>query len=393
MTRTPPHILTLVALTAVSALSANVFLPSLNGMARYFDVPYPVMQLSVTAYLGASALVQLLAGPLSDRYGRRVVMLGALGVFLLASAGTLVAPNAGWFLACRMAQAAVTTGFVLSRAVVRDVVGPERSASLIGYVTMGMALVPMLSPILGGQLEELYGWRASFLLLLVLGVVVFLWTWRDMGETLQGTGLPMRAQFVRYPILARSVRFWGYCVAATLNAGAFYAYLGGAPFVAEQVFGLTPAVMGYWFAAPSTGYLLGNAAAGRFSGLIGMNRMVLLGSSITFAAMSLVLAYDLAAELRPFLFFGAVALMGLGNGMALPNAIAGMMAVRPELAGTASGFGGALMVAGGAGLAALAGVMLVPGAGAVPLLAIMAGSAGGAVLAILWVMRRTARLS
>ena len=376
---------TLVALAGIAALSMNVFLPSLPGMARYFGVDYGLMQLSVSAYLAASAVVQLLVGPISDRWGRRPVMLGALAIFLAASAGTLLAPNAGWFLVMRMIQAVVTTGLVLSRAVVRDMVAGPAAASRIGYVTMGMSVVPMLAPILGGALDQLWGWKASFTAMLALGVAVFVLAWVDMGETARG-GLSLRAQIKAYPVLARSGRFWGYAGAATLASGAFFAYLGGAPFVGETVFHLSPAEVGYWFAAPSIGYLLGNFASGRWSILVGMDRMILWGAVVTVAALAVSLTADLAQLHHPLMFFGAVAFMGLGNGMVMPNANAGMMSVRPELAGTASGLGGAMAVAGGAALAALAGYFLVPGAGATPLLVIMLLSALGSLGAILAVM-------
>lgn len=391
-TRTPPHILTLVALSGLAALSMNVFLPSLPGMARYFNVEYPVMQLSVSAYLATSAVLQLLIGPLSDRFGRRPVTIAGLAFFLAASIGTLLAPTAGWFLFFRMMQATVVTGIVLSRAAIRDMVDGDRSASLIGYVTMGMSVVPMIAPVIGGVLDETFGWKANFSMLAILGAAVLLLVWVDMGETAKGGGLPLSRQLASYPALARSVRFWGYSLAGTLASGAFFAYLGGAPFIGETVFHLSPAKVGYWFAAPSIGYMLGNYLSGRHAARIGINRMILNGSLVTVTAISAALAADLAGLHQPLIFFGAVAFMGLGNGMVLPSATAGMMNVRPELAGTASGLGGAMMLAGGAALAALSGAMLGEGSGAAPLLAIMAGSGLSGVLAILWVMRRESQI-
>lgn len=390
--RTPPHLLTLVALSGVSALSMNVFLPSLPGMARDFGVEYGVMQLSVSAYIGASAVLQLLGGPLSDRFGRRPVVIWGLVGFLLATIGTLMATTATTFLVFRLLQSVITVCMLVPRAVVRDLYDGDRAASMLGYVTMGMAVVPMMAPVAGGVLDELFGWQANFAAMGVLGIAVLILAWRDMGETVRGGGLSLRAQMANYPVLARSHRFWGYCLAATLSSGAFFAYLGGAPFVGEQVFGLTPAQVGYWFAAPSIGYVLGNFLSARFSPLVGLNLMILMGTVVCLAALSLALLIDLAGPVIPLVFFGAIALMGLGNGMVLPNANAGMMSVRPELAGTASGLGGALAVGGGAVLSALAGALLQPGSGATPLLVIMCVSSLGALLAILWVYRRERQL-
>lgn len=390
--RTPPHTLTLVALSGVSALSMNVFLPSLPGMARDFQVDYGYMQLSVSAYIGMTALLQLLAGPISDRYGRRPVVLTGLVIFLLATVGTLLAPTAGMFLTFRLLQSAIAVCMLIPRAVIRDLYDGSRAASMIGYVTMGMSVVPMFAPVIGGILDEAIGWQSNFAMMGGLALLVLVLAWRDMGETVRDGGLSLRQQVKNYPRLARSVRFWGYCGAATFSAGCFFAYLGGAPFVGQNVFGLTPAEVGYFFMAPSIGYLIGNFFSARFTGHFGINRMIVAGTITCLLALLPALAADLAGIVNPWIFFGAIAVTGLGNGMVLPNANAGMMSVRPELAGTASGLGGALTVAGGAALSALAGALLTPGAGATPLLVIMVASAAGGVVAIVWVLRREKRL-
>lgn len=386
-----PSLLTLVSITGTGALSMNIFLPSLPGMAQEFGVSYATMQLSVSAFLGVSAVLQLLCGPISDRFGRRPVVLGAFGIFLLATLGTLLASSAGWFLFFRMLQAVVTVGFVLSRAVIRDLYPAERAASMIGLVTMAMSLVPMIAPTIGGVLDEGFGWKASFISMGLAGAGVFILCWFNLTETARGGGIPMRQQIATYPILGRSQRFWGYALAAMLSAGAFYAYLGGAPFVGQSVLHLTPAEVGYWFAAPSIGYALGNFVSVRWSTRIGMNRMILAGAVISTVPLGLALLIDAMGGQSPLVFFGAVAFMGMGNGMLLPNANAGMMSVRPELAGTASGLGGSMSVAGGAGLAALAGMFLHDDAGAGPLLTIMVLVSAGAICCALWVLARERR--
>ena len=385
--------MTLVALSGMGALSMNIFLPSLPGMARDFDVDYAIMQLSVSAYIGASAVIQLLAGPVSDRFGRRPVALVGLVIFALATVGTLIAPNATMFLLFRLIQAMVSVCLLLSRAAVRDIYDDARAASMIGYVTMGMAVVPMLAPMIGGVLDEAFGWRANFAMMGILGLMTLALVWRDMGETVRGGGLPMRQQIANYPILARSYRFWGYCLAATLSSGCFFAFLGGAPFVGEQVFGLTPAQVGYFFGAPSVGYLAGNFMSGRFTAQVGLNRMILYGALVCLVAMGVSLLATLAGMISPLVFFGAIAFMGLGNGLVIPNTNIGMMSVRPELAGPASGLGGALAVAGGAVLSALAGALLQPGSGATPLQVIMFASAAGSLVSVLWVLRRERQLA
>jgi len=389
--RTPPHILTLVAMAGLSALTMNVFLPSLPGMAVFFGVPYAQMQLAVTLYLGLSAALQIILGPLSDRYGRRPVLLASGAIFLVASLGTILAPTVEVFLVCRMAQAVIASGLVLSRAIVRDMVPDAEAASMIGYVTMGMSIVPMIGPVLGGILDEAFGWQANFSLLLVLGVAVVTLVYFDLGETATRRQASFAAQVRLYPILFTSRRFWGYAVAAMGASGAFFSYLGGAPFVGGVVFGLSPAEVGIYFAIPAAGYGLGNFLSGRFSARVGMDRMVLAGSCVLGAGMATSLGLSLAGLSNATVFFALVSTVGIGNGMTLPNATAGMMSVRPDLAGTASGLGGVLTIGGGAAMSAVAGLLLVPGSSEVALLALMFASAVVSVVATVAVIFRDRR--
>lgn len=388
----PPKIITLILLAGLSALTMNIFLPSLPGMAAYFDAPYALMQLSVALYLALSAVLQILIGPISDRYGRRMVVLASIGLFLIATIGTLMAQSAEVFLVFRMAQAVVAAGMVLSRAVVRDMVSDDEAASMIGYVTMGMSLVPMIGPVIGGYLDAAFGWHANFGLLLGLGVVVFALSWADLGETAVPKKISFAAQMRSYPTLLTSRRFLGYSGAAAFSSGCFYAYLGGAPYVGNVVFGLDSQQIGVLFAITAVGYAAGNYLAGRFSRRLGLNRMVLIGTSITTAGMALLLLVTLLGLSGPVVFFGLQITMGLGNGVALPSANAGILSVRPEFAGTASGLGGALMIGGGAGLAALAGALLPPGSTEVPLIVLMLTTSVASVLCILAVIRRARSL-
>jgi MFS transporter, DHA1 family, multidrug resistance protein len=389
---TPPKIITLILLAGLSALTMNIFLPSLPGMAAYYGVPYGVMQQSVALYLALSAALQIVIGPISDRLGRRKVLIWSLILFLLATIGTLLAPTATVFLIFRMAQAVIASGMVLSRAVVRDMVADERAASMIGYVTMGMSLVPMIGPVIGGFLDDIYGWKANFTLLLILGFGTLALVWADLGETATVRRVSMMDQVRTYPTLLTSRRFWGYALSAAFASGCFFAFLGGAPFVGDKLFGLSSTEVGALFALTAIGYAVGNFFAGRYSVRVGMNRMILLGCLVTTFGMALLLLLTLAALSGPVVFFGLTVFMGLGNGICLPNANAGMLSVRPDLAGTASGLGGAILIGGGAALAAIAGILLHPGATELPLILLMLGSSLASVVAILFVIRRARQI-
>lgn len=390
--RTPPHIATLILMAGLSALTMNIFLPSLPGMAAWFDAPYSLMQLSVALYLALSAVLQIVIGPVSDRFGRRKVLLVSLSLFLIATVGTLLAPDATTFLVFRMAQAVIAAGMVLSRAVVRDMVPDAQAASMIGYVTMGMSIVPMIGPVIGGVLDETFGWQANFALLLILGLLTLALIWADLGETATIRRISFMDQVRTYPALLKSRRFWGYVGCASFASGSFFAYLGGAPYVGNVVFGLSSSEIGILFAITAVGYAAGNFIAGRFSVRLGMNRMVLMGSLVTVAGLGLLLLLTLAGFHSAYIFFGSTIAVGLGNGMTLPNANAGMLSIKPELAGTASGLGGAIQIGGGAALAALAGALLTEGATEMPLVLLMLASSVLSVLSILAVIRRARSL-
>lgn len=387
---TPPHIVTLVLLTGISAMSMNIFLPSLPGMAAYFQADYALVQLSVSGYLAVTAGMQLIMGPLSDRYGRRPVIIGSISVFLAATVACIFAPDIETFLMFRMCQAAIATGFVLSRAIVRDMVEPDAAASMLGFVTMGMALVPMVSPMIGGLLDQAFDWRANFVAMFLAGLVL-LWIVRtDLGETNRNRSVSLTAQFRAYPELVRSRRFWGYALTAAFTSGAFFTVLGGAPYVASEVLNLDPALLGFYFGFIALGYMSGNYLSGRLTQRVGLDRMMMFGTMFSLGALVIGWAFLLAGILHPLTLFGPVLLVGVGNGLTLPSANAGTVSVRPHLAGSASGLGGTLMVGGGAALSAVTGFLLGRVGEVWPLLFMMTLSAGMALAMSLWV-RQVAR--
>ena len=385
---TPPHILTLVLVAGVPALSLNIFLPSLPSMARHFGVEYHLIQLSVSLYLAMTAVVQLMIGPLADRYGRRSVLLLVTAIFVVASVGTILAPGYVSFMICRMAQAAIAVGFVLSRAIVRDMVAEDQAASMIGYVTMGMSVVPMAGPVIGGALDEIFGWQATFALLALSGIGLFALIWADLGETGGRRQTSFLDQAREYPDLFRSQRFWGYCLSAAFASGAFFSYLGGAPFVGSEIFGLSPAALGIYFGAPAVGYMAGNFLSGLFSVRVGLNRMMLAGALVTLAGMTVLALVTLAGFVTPLIFFGFTGLIGFGNGILLPSANAGMLSVRPALAASAAGIGGALLIGLGAALSAMAGAVLTPTSGPMPLILLMLVTSALSLACAIWVILR-----
>ena len=219
---------------------------------------------------------------------------------------------------------------------------------MIGYVTMGMSVSPMLGPALGGVLDDIYGWRASFLLLGTLGAVALLVTMQRLPETNQTRGRPLSAQLHAYRILLTSPAYWVFAGTGSLAAAIFFGFLGGGPAIASNHLSMSASAYGLWFAACAAGYMFGNFIAGRFSRQWGIARMILAGALIALGgAVMPGILLGMGLQL-PLALFGPTFFIGMGNGMTIPNATAGAVSVKPDAAGAASGLMGSLQVGTGA---------------------------------------------
>lgn len=378
-------------MAGASVMAMNVFLPVLPLLARDLGVSDAGAQTVLTLYLAATGLMQLFIGPLSDRYGRRPVVLWSIVVFIIGSAVCLLSQSIEMLLFGRLLQASSAACMALSRAIVRDMHGRAKAASMIGYITMAMAVMPMISPTLGGFVGEAYGWRATFWVLLAVGFAILVLTWFDLGETHAPAKSSISRQIADYRELMALPPIWGYIATATLGAGAYFSFLGGAPFIGINIAGLSPAQLGPYFALVALGYMGGNFVSGRFSERIGIEPMMLYGSLVTVIGPLLTMFLMLSFTPRAEFLFVPMMFVGFGNGMTLPNATAGAVSVRPELAGSASGLAGALQIGIGALLATLAGALITVQNIAMPLYFVMLLSTLGATLSAFWMWRRAKR--
>lgn len=383
--RSAPHLNTLILLTAMSVLSLNMFLPSLSAIADDFGVDYAVANLSMGAFLAVTVVLQVIIGPLSDRYGRRPVMLIGMVVFTLGSVWCFWAQDIVGFLAGRMLQAAGVVGIALSRAVVRDMHGPKEAASMLGYISMVMAIAPMTGPTIGGFLHEAFGWRSNFAVYGLIGAGLLWLTWRDLGETNTNRAATMGEQFVTYPELLKSRRFWGYALCSSLSVGAFYIYITGIVLVGVAVFGLRPTTVGMTVGAIAVGFSLGSFLSGRLAKRVPLWTLMIGGRVVGLVGLSVGFVIVLAGFVHPVSYVGAVIFVGLGNGLTLPSTNSGAMSVRPKLAGSASGLSGAMSVAMGAALTSLTGAVLTPENGAVLMMAMMVAVIAASLLCALYV--------
>lgn len=345
-------------MSAIGPMALNIFMPSMPGLARHFRVDYGLVQLTLTFYLIGLGLAQLVYGPLSDRYGRRPVLLWGLGIFCVGSLLCALAPSIEMLMIGRAFQAiGGCSGLVLGRAIIRDLYDRDRSAAMIGYVTMAMSLAPMFSPALGGYLDTLFGWRASFAFCALAGIIVLISVIFTLPETLAepGLGEGIGAMLRGYGSLLRSPAFCGYALQTAFTSGMFFAFIAGAPFVVVTVMGEPPSSYGLWFMIVSVGYFAGNFCTGRFAVRLGVDRMIAIGAVIgLFGVLALAAIGWLGLLTLPGLFL-PMAVVALSNGLTLPNGTAGAVSVNPRAAGAAAGLSGALQMLVGAGAAVLVG--------------------------------------
>ena len=355
-----PAIVNLIAIAAIGPLALNIFAPSMPGMQEVFGVSYGTIQLTITLYLFGTAIAQLLYGPLSDRFGRRPVLLCGLGLFLIGSLASAFAPSILWLLIARTIQAVGgCAGLVLGRAIVRDMHSREKSASMIGYITVGMVVVPMIAPLIGGFLDEWFSWRAGFLFVAVAGLIVLIATVFQLPETnFNLRPMPgLRGILLSYESLVRSRDFRNYALNATFTSAAFFAFLTGGPFVAIELMGQSKSTYGVCFVFVACGYMSGNFLTGRLAERLGTDRMITIGSGLSLTGAALMCAFALFDNINLFTIFGPMALVTFGNGLSLPSATAGGVSVNPNIAGAAAGLSGFLQMSVSAGVTLFVGYL------------------------------------
>lgn len=383
----------LTALVAFGALSTDLYLPSLPSILVAFDSNSAEVQLTLSVFLCGFAVSQIVYGPLSDRFGRRPVLISGLAIYLGGSLACAVAPGIWWLVAARFVQAVgACAGVVLGRAVVRDIYGRERAAKALSYLGMAMALAPALGPILGGYLEVWFGWRVNFLVLVAFGASCLLGTilllsetnrWRDPAAT--NVGRMAR----NYLTLAGDRIYLGYVLVNAFAFSGIFSFISGSSFVFIEVLGLSPDRYGLCFAVIVVGYMVGTFASARLTLGLGLDRLILAGALISVLGGGVGFGLAVAGTPSVIAIVAPVFLFMVGVGLILPNAMAGAIGPYPQMAGAASALMGFVQMA----LAAAVGIAVghLHDGTARPMTAAIAGLALSALFAYLTLLHRRDR--
>jgi DHA1 family bicyclomycin/chloramphenicol resistance-like MFS transporter len=352
----------LICLTAIGPTTLNILVPALPNLTVLLATDAETVQLAVSLYLVGLASAQLLAGPLSDQFGRRPVALGGLALIALMGLAALAVSDVVSLIVVRIVQAVgAAAGIVVARAIVRDLFERDRAAAMLGLVATAMVIAPTFGPLIGGVLETTFGWQAIFLFVAAASLAVLAWTAAVLPETgKRATGaVPGGGFLTDVGSLIRNPVFHGYVLCAAFGTGTFFAFLGGGPHAVVTIMGRSSAEFGVWFAMSSVGYMAGNFLTSQLSTRYGIDRMVWWG--LVIEAVGVIGPTVLAVFIPdggPGIVFGPQLITGFGNGVMLPNAIAGAVSVRPHAAGTASGFLGCVQMTIGAAFVQLGGLAL-----------------------------------
>ena len=349
----------LVGATALGPLAMQIFLPSLPLIQSDLGVSAATAQLVLSVSIVAIAFSLLIYGPLSDRFGRRPLLILGLALFLAGSLIGTLAPSIAILVAGRTIQAVGgAAGLVLTRTIIRDVYGRERAASMIAYVTTAMVIAPMLAPAIGGIINDHFGWRANFAFVGLAGILVIALVVARLPETHQvrESFAGVRNMIAVFARLLRNREFRAFTLQSSFAIATFFSFAAAAPYVVIVVMDRPASMYGAFFIIISGAFMVGNFIAGRISERVGVERMVLLGSGLAVSGTVLSLVCLLTIGWVPWSLFGPIVLLGLGNGMSMPNAIAGAISVDPRVAGAASGLAGFLQMLVAALFAQLAGM-------------------------------------
>jgi DHA1 family bicyclomycin/chloramphenicol resistance-like MFS transporter len=339
----------LVVMTGIAPISLYLLVPALPTLAATFGRDISIAQMTVSLYMVGIACSQLIMGPLSDKFGRRPVLLAGLALMVAASVACIFAENLPQLIAARFLQAlGGAAGLVISRAIIRDLYARERISAMISLVIAVMMIAQMLSPLSGGLIETAFGWRSIFYVITAASIAVTIAIALALPETRRdrAEGSGFRGDVFG---LFTSRAFVGFMLCQVLASQIIFAFAGGGPYIVVMQMGRTSAEYGAWFAVPAFAYLIGNIFCVRFAPRHALERLIWFGLALQLAGAGINLAWSLCgfSQVPAFLFCTQMIVM-FANAFVMSNSAAGAISVRPDAAGTASGAMGFLQMGVGA---------------------------------------------
>lgn len=329
----------LAALVAFGPITTDIYLPALPGLVKTFETDASRIQLTLSIFLAGYAFAQLLVGPLSDRFGRRPILIGGLVLYFFATLACIFAGTIGELITARFFQAiGACSGAVLGRAVVRDVYGAN-AAKVLAYIATTMATSLMVAPVFGGYLLKWFGWQSIFIVLVISNFCLFVLVYRYLQETNQHknpNAVDLVHLLMNYRELLRNRLFVGYVLTNSFSYGGIFCFISGSSFVLIDFLGIEPTHYGLLFGCFVFGYINGTFLVSQLTQRLGIDKLIFAGcltaasAGITMTVLALAGIVSVLAIIAPMYFFS------LGVGLVMPNAMAGAVGPYPRMAGAAS---------------------------------------------------------
>lgn len=380
--------------TALGPLSTDMYLPSLPVLVTLFGTDAAAVQLTLSVFLAGFAVMQLVYGPVSDRYGRRPVLLAGVVIYTLASIGCAFATSIEWLILWRFGQAlGACAGVVLGRAIARDLYEGPAAAHALSTMAMVLGLTPAVAPILGGYLHSWFGWQANFYAMAMAGalfglcVLVFLPESNQRRNPLATRIGPMLHNFA---LLARHAGFRGYVACVAFSYGGMFAFISGSSFTLRTVFGIDETTFGYCFLLIVVGYIAGGFIGVRLTRRLGVDRMLFLGAGLCALGGTSMVLLQLwiwgAGGGHWFSLIGPMMVFTMGVGLTMPQGQAGALQPFPQMAGAAASLMGFIQMT----LGAIGGIVVGHALNdtALPLSIAIAAMGLATVLSYLLIVRR-----
>lgn len=332
-------LLLLVVMTGIAPISLYILVPALPVLATTFGRDISIAQMTVSLYMVGIALSQLIMGPLSDKFGRRPVLLGGLALMVAASVACIFAGTLPQLIAARFFQAlGGASGMVVSRAIIRDIYERDRVASMISLVIAALMIGQMVSPLTGGLIETAFGWRAIFYAVTIGALAVAVGIAIALPETRRNRAVGSGGFRSDVRTLIKSRAFIGYVMCQVLASQVIFTFAGGGPYIVVTQMGRTSAEYGAWFATTGFAYLVGNLLCVRFAPRHSLEKLIWFGLALQLCGSLLNLLWSFTGwNEAPAWLFGTQMIVMVGNAFVMANSAAGAISIRPEAAGTASG--------------------------------------------------------
>ncbi len=344
-----PILLLIIGFLMIQPLSTDLYLASLPSLATAFAVPASTVQLTLSLFVAGFGGAQLIIGPLSDRYGRRPVLIVGLALYVIASLLCAGSPGIGLLIGARFLQAlGCCSAIIIARAIVRDAYAPADSARVIARASSWLSLAPLLGPIAGSYLQVTFGWRAAFVAHAVLGVGLLLAVLLRLPETnayKNPRATELAGLLENFKTVLGTRAFWANALPGALSYGSIFAFISGSSLVLIRVLEVPTAWFGYCFAFGVSGYLAGTLLCRRMLGRFGQIKVQRIGAAGSLAAGGLFLAAIGAGAIHWSLVVAAMFATMLAHGINFPVAQSGSVTPFPQQAGTAAGLMGAVTMA------------------------------------------------